>query len=130
MSNIPGDLKFAKTHEWVRQEEDGTLTVGISDYAQGLLGDLVFVELAEMENEVKAGDDCSVVESVKAASDVYAPVSGEVIEVNEALSDTPEVVNTDPYGDGWLFKLRPVDDQEIADLMDAETYAEHVAAEE
>lgn len=130
MSNIPSDLRFAKTHEWVRQEEDGTLTVGISDYAQSLLGDLVFVELAEIENEVKAGDDCSVVESVKAASDIYAPVSGEIVEVNEALDDSPEIVNTDPYGDGWLFKLRPVDKDEIAELLDAESYAEHIAAEE
>lgn len=130
MSDIPGDLKYTKTHEWVKQEDDGTITVGISDHAQGLLGDLVFVELAEVGNEVTAGDDCTVVESVKAASDVYAPVSGEVIEANEELADNPELVNTQPYDKGWLFKMRPTDEGEVNELMDAEAYQAEIESEE
>jgi len=124
MSNIPDDLKFTKTHEWVKQEADGTLTVGITDHAQGLLGDMVFIELPEPGSEYTTGDDCAVVESVKAASDVYCPVSGEVTEINEAIIEAPEIVNQDPYGDGWLFKLKPNDDGEIEDLLNADSYLE------
>lgn len=124
MSNIPEDLKYTKTHEWVKQDADGSLIVGISDHAQGLLGDMVFVELPEVGTSYNTGDDCAVVESVKAASDVYCPVSGEVVAVNETVVDSPEVVNQDPYGDGWLFKVQPVDDGEIEDLLNAESYQE------
>jgi len=124
MSNIPEDLKFTKTHEWVKQEDDGTLTVGITDHAQNLLGDMVFIELPEAGTDYTTGDDCAVVESVKAASDVYCPVSGEIVAVNDAVADTPEIVNQDPYGDGWLFKISPADAGEIEDLMNAEAYLE------
>lgn len=121
---IPGDLKFQKTHEWVRVEQDGTVTVGISDHAQGALGDLVYVELPEVGSSVQAGNGVAVVESVKAASDIYAPVSGEVIAVNEVLSDKPETINEDAYGDGWIFKLKLSDKAELDELMDADAYAE------
>lgn len=124
MSNIPEDLHYTKTHEWVKQDADGTVTVGITDHAQNLLGDMVFIELPEAGSEFTTGDDCAVVESVKAASDVYCPVSGEIIETNVALVETPEVVNQDPYGDGWLFKLKPNDEGEVEDLLDAEAYKE------
>ncbi|WP_455222793.1 glycine cleavage system protein GcvH [Kaarinaea lacus] len=124
MSNIPDDLHYTKTHEWAKQDADGTITVGITDHAQHLLGDMVFIELPEIGSEFNTGDDCAVVESVKAASDVYCPVSGEIIETNEALVETPEVVNQDPYGDGWLFKLKPNDEGEVEDLLDAEVYKE------
>lgn len=124
MSNIPEDLKYTKTHEWVKQDADGLLVVGISDHAQGLLGDMVFIELPEIGTSYNSGDDCAVVESVKAASDVYCPVSGEVVEVNETVVDAPETVNQDPYGDGWLFKLQPVDAGEVEDLLNAESYTE------
>jgi glycine cleavage system H protein len=124
MSNIPEDLHYTKTHEWVKQDDDGTVTVGITDHAQHLLGDMVFIELPEVGSEFNTGDDCAVVESVKAASDVYCPVSGEIIETNQALIDTPEVVNQDPFGDGWLFKLKPNDEGEVEDLLDAEAYKE------
>lgn len=122
MSNIPQELKYARSHEWVRNEGDGTVTIGISDHAQDLLGDMVFVELPEVGNELAAEEDCAVVESVKAASDIYAPVSGEVIEVNSDLEDAPETVNSDPYGDGWLFKLKVADSGEVDVLLDAEAY--------
>ncbi len=121
MSEVPSELKYAKSHEWVRIEDDGTMTVGISDHAQALLGDLVFVELPEVGTELSAGDECCVVESVKAASDVYMPISGEIMAINEALADEPEIINSAPYDDGWLFKVQPSAD-EIADLFDAETY--------
>jgi glycine cleavage system H protein len=124
MSNIPEDLKYTKTHEWVKQDADGLLVVGISDHAQGLLGDMVFIELPEIGTSYNSGDDCAVVESVKAASDVYCPVSGEVVEVNDTVVEAPETVNQDPYGDGWLFKLQPVDEGEIEDLLSAESYLE------
>ncbi len=124
MSNIPGDLKFTKSHEWVRVEDDGTVTVGITDHAQDALGDLVFVETPETGSTVSAGDACAVVESVKAASDVYAPLSGEVLEANEALADKPELANEDPYGQGWLMKIRPAAEAEMDDLLDAQAYAE------
>ena len=124
MSNIPEDLYYTKTHEWVKQDADGTLTVGITDHAQHLLGDMVFIELPDAGSAFNTGDDCAVVESVKAASDVYCPVSGEIIETNVALLETPEVVNQDPYGDGWLLRLKPNDAGEVEDLLDAETYKE------
>lgn len=130
MSMIQSELKYTKSHEWVRNEGDGILTIGISDHAQALLGDLVFVELAEVEANVNAGDDVTVVESVKAASDVYSPVAGEITEVNEALSDTPELVNSDPFGEGWLFKIRYEDESEMDDLLDADAYKEYVESEE
>ncbi|MDX1497355.1 MAG: glycine cleavage system protein GcvH [Salinisphaeraceae bacterium] len=122
MSEIPSDLKYAKSHEWARLEDDGTVTVGISDHAQDALGDLVFVEVPENGQTVAAEEACCVVESVKAASDVYAPVAGEVIAVNEALADSPEMVNDDPYGDGWLFKLQPDNADELDGLLDADDY--------
>ncbi|MGS2719793.1 glycine cleavage system protein GcvH [Paraglaciecola aestuariivivens] len=122
MSNIPADLRYASTHEWVRPEGDGVFTVGISDHAQALLGDMVFVELPDVGDEIAAGDDVAVAESVKAASDVYAPISGEVLEVNPDLEDTPELVNSDPYGDGWLFKVKAEDPSEVDSLLDAEGY--------
>ena len=121
MSEIPLELKYTKSHEWVRSEEDGSVTIGISDHAQELLGDLVFVELPEVGTDFVAGDECCVVESVKAASDVYMPISGEIIEVNEALTDEPEIINTSPYDSGWLFKVKP-SANEIDDLMDADAY--------
>ncbi len=122
MSNIPTNLRFAKSHEWVLDNGDGTVTVGISDHAQELLGDVVFVELPELGREVNAGDDFSLVESVKAASDVYSPVSGEVIAVNDALEESPELINESPYGDAWIAKLKVSDAGQIAALMDAQAY--------
>jgi glycine cleavage system H protein len=109
MSELPGDLLFTNEHEWLRKEEDGTVTIGITDHAQEALGDLVYVELPEVGQDVTSGGDMAVVESVKAASDVYSPVSGEVTAVNEVLADTPENINTDPYGDGWIVRIRPSD---------------------
>ncbi|MBH3426946.1 glycine cleavage system protein GcvH [Pseudomonas alkylphenolica] len=122
MSNIPADLRFAESHEWAKLEADGSVTVGISDHAQEALGDVVFVELAEVGKVFAAGDAAGVVESVKAASDIYAPVSGEVIAVNEALGDSPESLNSDPYG-SWIFKLKPSNTAELEKLLDAAGYA-------
>ena len=124
MSEIPGDLKFLKSHEWARIEGDGKVTIGISDHAQGLLGDLVYVELPEVGDTVQAGTACAVVESVKAASDVYAPVSGRVLEVNAALADKPETINEDAYGDGWLFTLEVDDLEAFNELLAPDDYAE------
>ncbi|MFT6789383.1 MAG: glycine cleavage system H protein [Pseudoalteromonas rhizosphaerae] len=123
MSNIPSELKYASSHEWVRNEGDGTFTVGISEHAQELLGDMVFVELPEVGDEVDAGEDCAVAESVKAASDIYAPISGEIVAINEDLEDAPETVNNDAYGDGWLFRIKASDESELENLLDAEGYA-------
>lgn len=122
MSSIPSELKYLDSHEWARVESDGTVTVGISDHAQGALGDLVFVDTPEAGRTVTKGAAAAVVESVKAASDVYSPVSGEIIAANEALSATPELVNSDPYGKGWLFKVKPSDNGELATLLDAKAY--------
>ncbi|MGM0481803.1 MAG: glycine cleavage system protein GcvH [Pseudomonadota bacterium] len=122
MSNIPADLKYASTHEWVRDEGDGTFTIGITEHAQDLLGDMVFVELPDVGDQADTGDDIAVAESVKAASDIYAPISGEVIAVNEDLEDSPETVNNDPFGDGWLFKIKADDSSELQNLLDAEAY--------
>lgn len=130
MSKLPEDLKYRSSHEWVRDEGDGTVTVGITDHAQELLGDLVFVELPEVGKQVAAGRECGVVESVKAASDIYSPLSGEVVAVNEALSGSPEVINQDPYGEGWIFRLRLSDAAELNTLMDAAAYQALVDAEE
>ncbi|SEM33458.1 glycine cleavage system H protein [Luteibacter sp. UNCMF331Sha3.1] len=124
MNDIPGDLKFAKSHEWARVEEDGTVTVGISDHAQSSLGDLVYVELPEVGATPKQGDGVAVVESVKAASDIYTPVSGEVIEVNTALSDKPETINEDAFGRGWIFKLKISDKAELDELLTPDDYAQ------
>lgn len=128
MSEIPQELRYAKTHEWAKLE-DGVITVGITDHAQSLLGDLVYVEVPELEAEAKASEEVGVVESVKAASDIYSPVSGEVIEVNEELASTPELVNEDPYGAGWLMKIKPHDEEEMRELLDADAYEELVDAE-
>ncbi|OUS27497.1 glycine cleavage system protein H [Thalassotalea sp. 42_200_T64] len=122
MSNIPSELKYATSHEWVRNEGDGTVTIGISEHAQELLGDMVFVELPDVGDEISVGDDVAVAESVKAASDIYAPVSGEVIAVNEDLEDSPELVNSDAFGDGWMFKVKLDDAGELDALLDAEGY--------
>ena len=124
MSDIPGDLKFLKSHEWVRVEGGGKATIGISDHAQGLLGDLVYVELPEVGDQIQAGTACAVVESVKAASDVYAPVSGKVLEVNSALTDKPETINEDAYGDGWLFVVELSEPEQLNELLGPDDYAE------
>lgn len=126
MQEIPGDLVFMKSHEWARVEENGTVTVGISDHAQGLLGDLVYVELPSVGDEAKAGNAAAVVESVKAASDVYSPVTGEIVAVNEALADSPETINEDAFGEGWLFVVKLEDRSELEDLLSPDDYAEHV----
>jgi len=130
MTNVPADLKYSKTHEWVREDGDGNITVGVTDHAQELLGDLVFVELPEVGGEVAAEGECGVVESVKAASDLYSPVAGTVVEVNETLADAPEIINEDPYQGGWVFRLAPADATAITELMDADDYMAFVAAEE
>ena len=131
MSEVPGELKYSKSHEWISISDDGvTVTIGITDHAQDLMGDMVFIELPEVGASYGTGDDCAVVESVKAASDVYAPIAGEVIEVNEALADSPETLNGDPYGDGWLFKMTVSDKDELNDLLDASAYEELIASEE
>jgi glycine cleavage system H protein len=124
MSEIPSELKYARSHEWARLEEDGTVTVGITDHAQDALGDVVFVEHPEVGQQLVAEDEAGVVESVKAASDIYAPVSGKVIAVNTALEDAPEQVNQDPYGDGWFFKVQPDDPADLEELLSAEAYGE------
>ena len=124
MSEIPGDLKFLKSHEWVRAEGNGRVTVGISDHAQGLLGDLVYVELPAVGDTVQAGNAAAVVESVKAASDVYSPVSGTVVEVNEALADKPETINEDAYGEGWLFVVEMSEPEQVNELLGPDDYAE------
>ncbi|WP_298573729.1 glycine cleavage system protein GcvH [uncultured Luteimonas sp.] len=124
MSEIPGDLKFMKSHEWARVEGDGKVTVGISDHAQGLLGDLVYVELPAVGDSVEAGTACAVVESVKAASDVYAPVSGTVTAVNNALADKPETINEDAYGEGWLYVVEVSEPDQLNDLLGPDDYAE------
>ena len=127
MSEIPSELKYTKSHEWVRTEEDGSVSIGITDHAQELLGDLVFVELPEVGTEMSAEDAVCVVESVKAASDVYMPISGEVLEVNEALADAPETINDSPYDDGWLIRIKPSNPDELDDLMDADSYDAEIA---
>lgn len=130
MSNAPADLKYTDSHEWIRDNGDGTVTIGITDHAQELLGDLVFVELPEVGSEAQAGSEIAVVESVKAASDVYSPLDGEVVEVNEALADTPEQVNESPYEGGWIFKLKLTDADALNAMMDADAYTQHAESED
>jgi glycine cleavage system H protein len=127
MSNVPKDLKYAKSHEWAKKQADGTVVIGITDHAQSALGDLVFVEVPKAGRKVNAGEACAVVESVKAASDVYAPISGEVLEGNPALAGAPETLNQDPYGKGWMFKLKPANAAELDKLLDAAGYEKVVA---
>ena len=124
MGDIPGDLKFLSSHEWVRVEPDGSVTIGISDHAQDLLGDIVFVELPDIGQSIDAETDAAIVESVKAASDVYSPISGEVTEVNSILEDQPEIINSSPYEDGWFFKMMPSDLDEIENLLSPKDYSE------
>ena len=130
MSEIPGDLQFLKSHEWARVEGDGKVTIGISDHAQGLLGDLVYVELPAVGDDVEAGNACAVVESVKAASDVYAPVSGKVVDVNAARADKPETINEDAYGDGWLYVVEAEEPEQLNELLGPDDYAELLEEEE
>lgn len=127
MNAIPKNLKYSKSHEWIRQDED-VITVGITDHAQCMLGDLVYVELPEVETSLEIGQECAVVESVKAAADVYCPISGEVIEINEAILENPELVNKDPYGAGWLFRVRPFEN-DFTTLLNAEQYTKQIASE-
>jgi len=129
MSDIPSDLKYVSSHEWIREEGDGVVTIGVTDHAQDLLGDVVFVELPEVGAEFANGDDIGVVESVKAASDIYAPLSGEIVAVNAELEDSPELVNSDPYGDGWFIQLRLNSPEEMNELLDADGYSEVCEAE-
>ena len=130
MSNTPAELKYTREHEWVRDEGNGEYTVGITEHAQETLGDMVFVDLPDVGNVVDAGDDCAVVESVKAASDIYAPLSGEIIAVNEELNDSPELVNEQPYQDGWIFRIKISDEAELADLIDADSYLALITEED
>lgn len=130
MSDIPTDLKYTKTHEWAQLDEDGNVIVGITDHAQDLLGDIVFLELPELQTEIGGGDEAGVVESVKAASDIYSPITGEVIDINTTLSDSPELVNQDPYGAGWIFKIKPADEEELGELLESDDYTELTAESE
>jgi glycine cleavage system H protein len=124
MSELPGDLLYTKEHEWLRKEDDGSVSVGITDHAQAALGDLVYVELPEIDQDVELNGEMAVVESVKAASDVYAPIAGVVVAVNDALADDPETINNDPYGDGWIVRLKPSSDIDESELMDPDAYQE------
>lgn len=126
MSNIPSELRYLRSHEWVRLEEDGTVTIGITDHAQEELGDVVFVELPEIGAVLGAGDEAGAVESVKAASEIYAPLTGEIVDVNSTLEESPETVNGDPYNDGWFFKMKLEDEGELVDLLDADAYADFI----
>lgn len=129
MSDVRSDLKYTKTHEWAKLEDDGTISVGITEHAQSLLGDIVFIELPEVDLELKAGDEVGVVESVKAASDIYIPISGTVIAINEELNDKPELLNQDPQQDGWIFKVAPSHEGELEDLLDSEQYGAQIDEE-
>ncbi|OOZ39487.1 glycine cleavage system protein H [Solemya pervernicosa gill symbiont] len=129
MSNVPAELKYAKSHEWVRKNDDGSITVGISEHAQELLGDMVYVEVPEVGNSVEAEEACAVVESVKAASDIYSPVAGEVVEVNEALDGAPELINSSPYDEGWIMRLQPADMADVDALLDASAYETQISEE-
>ncbi|MDF2529400.1 MAG: glycine cleavage system protein [Gammaproteobacteria bacterium] len=130
MSQVDEDLKYADTHEWVRMDDAATATVGISDHAQHLLGELVYIELPEVGTDIEAGEEVGVVESVKAASDVYSPVSGTIIEINDVLERTPELVNTEPYGDGWLYRIRLNDTTEVDSLMSSDQYEASIEEDE
>jgi len=129
MSNVPGDLRYTKSHEWVRTLPDGSVEIGITDHAQNALGDLVFVEVPEPGRQLNSGDACAVVESVKAASDVYSPISGEVVAGNDALATQPELVNQEPYGQGWIARIKPPSAAAVDSLLDAAQYQEHLASE-
>ena len=122
LTELPGDLLYTKEHEWLRREDDGSVTVGITDHAQAALGDLVYVELPDVDQDLDADGEMAVVESVKAASDVYAPIAGTVVEVNEELADDPEKINEDPYGDGWIVRIKPADDADESELMSPDDY--------
>ena len=122
MSNVPTELKYTASHEWVRTEGEGVYSVGITEHAQELLGDMVFIDLPEVGTSFDAGDDCAVAESVKAASDIYAPISGEIVSINDELEGAPELVNSAPYSEGWLFRIKASDESQIADLLDAAAY--------
>jgi len=124
MSDIPGELKYTKSHEWVRINDDGSATIGITDHAQDLMGDMVYIELPEVGDTLETGKECAVVESVKAASDVYAPLDGEILEVNETISESPELINQDPYEDGWMFRLQLAGSEGLGVLLDAKAYEE------
>lgn len=126
MAEVPSELKYTRDHEWVRVDDDGTVTIGVTDHAQQELGDLVFVEVPEVGATFAAGDAAAVVESVKAASDVYSPVSGEVVEANDELADAPETINNDAYGEGWIFRVRVEDTDALEDLMSADEYEEFI----
>ena len=130
MSEIPAELKYSRDHEWVRSEDDGSVLIGITDHAQQALGELVYVELPETGQTVAQGDACAVVESVKAASDVYAPLAGQVVEANQVLADEPELVNNSPYQDGWIIRLEPVSQAELEELLTAEAYEQFLAEAE
>ncbi|MBK1718033.1 glycine cleavage system protein GcvH [Thiocystis violacea] len=130
MSNLPADLRYTKTHEWVKENGDGTLTIGITDHAQEALGDIVFVEVPENGRQVDADEACAVVESVKAASDIYSPLAGEIVEGNATLTDTPDAINTSPYEEGWIFRLVPSDMGALNGLLDAAAYQQVVEEED
>lgn len=129
MSNIPNDLKYLNTHEWTREDGQNEVSVGITDYAQDLLGDIVYVELPSIGTHVNSGEECAVIESVKAASDIYCPVSGEIIAINDALQDMPGLVNDDPYGQGWIFRVRLKNPEELNKLLDANSYEREIGSE-
>ena len=126
MSNIPAELKYVESHEWLRKEEDGTITVGITDFAQAALGDVVFIELPDVGTEVEADEDIAVVESVKAASEIYVPVDGEVVEINETLNDDPSLINQDPENKAWMFKIKITDRSQLDALMDEKAYQDFI----
>ncbi|HXH54870.1 MAG TPA: glycine cleavage system protein GcvH [Gammaproteobacteria bacterium] len=130
MSKVPKELKYTQTHEWVLVEDDGTILVGITEHAQSQLGELVLVELPDLNAKVSASDEVGVIESVKATSEFYSPISGKIIEINENLEESPALVNTDPYGDGWLFRIDPIDPDELSDLLDAEAYSQYMEEDE
>jgi len=129
MSNVPADLKYAKSHEWLRKMDDGSITIGITEHAQDLLGDMVYVEAPEVGREVEAEEACAVVESVKAASDIYAPVAGAIVEINEALEGAPELINSSPYDEGWIMRLQPADDNALDGMLDAAAYETRLSEE-
>jgi len=130
MSQIPHELKYTASHEWIRTEDDGTVTIGITEHAQEALGDMVFIELPEVANEYDATEECGVVESVKAASDIYAPITGEIVAINAELEDSPELVNSEPYHEGWLFRMQPSTPEELDKLLSAEEYQESLEDDE
>jgi len=129
MTEIPGNLKYTNTHEWIKIEQDGTIKIGITEHAQAMLGDVVFVDLPLLDQEISQGDECAVIESVKAAADIYAPISGKIISVNASLSDAPQLINEDSYGNGWIFTIQPDNEDEIASLLSSTQYEQQLAIE-